>query len=125
MAATLAKPGPKTEKPWRHAIQRAVKEFIEVEVNGKPKKIRALNALARKMVKKGLAGDVSALREIGDRLDGRPAQAIDVGVQVKITAIERQIVEPRAIEGPVIDGVAVEASEAIESNGKTITSAKD
>jgi hypothetical protein len=40
---------------------------------------RVLRALARKRVEKGLEGDLAALREIGDRLDGKPAQIIERG----------------------------------------------
>ncbi|MDE5455706.1 hypothetical protein GWE18_23265 [Bradyrhizobium sp. CSA112] len=40
---------------------------------------RVLRALARKLVEKGLEGDLAALREIGDRLDGKPAQIIERG----------------------------------------------
>jgi hypothetical protein len=41
--------------------------------------IRILRALARKLVEKGLGGELAALREIGDRLDGKPAQTIERG----------------------------------------------
>jgi hypothetical protein len=40
---------------------------------------RVLRALARKLIEKGLEGDLAALREIGDRLDGRPAQIVERG----------------------------------------------
>jgi hypothetical protein len=40
---------------------------------------RVLRALARKLVETGLEGDLAALREIGDRLDGKPSQAIERG----------------------------------------------
>ena len=126
MAATHARPGPKTEKPWRHAIQKAVKELIEVEIDGKPQKIRALNAMARRLVKKGWQeGDISALKEAGDRLDGKPVQGVELGVSVKITRIEHHIVVPKATEGPIIEGQAVEVSQAIESNRKAISPAKE
>ncbi|MCA0846110.1 hypothetical protein [Salipiger thiooxidans] len=42
---------------------------------GQPKK---LDRLADCLVDAGLAGDVSALKEIGDRLDGKPKQATEV-----------------------------------------------
>ena len=113
MAATHALQGPKAEKPWRHAIQKAVKELVEVQVDGKPQKIRALNAMARRLVKRGWQdGDISALKEAGDRLDGKPVQGLELGVTVKITKIERHIVVPKAIEGPVIEGQAVEVAVA-------------
>jgi len=42
---------------------------------------RRLDLLADKLVAAGLAGDVSALREIGDRLDGKAAQPISGRVE--------------------------------------------
>lgn len=57
------------EKPWREAIHRAVKRKLAGE--GDP---RALDRLAQTLVREALAGDISALKEIGDRLDGRPGQ---------------------------------------------------
>lgn len=53
-------------KPWADAINRAL-----LAEDGKK-----LRALADKLVSVALDGDVTALREIGDRLDGKPAQAI-------------------------------------------------
>lgn len=66
-------PGPKSDKIWADAVRRAVKRRLDDE-EGKPQK---LERLADKLVGAGLAGDISALREIGDRLDGKPSQSID------------------------------------------------
>ena len=44
--------------------------------NGKPR----LRALAEKLIHSGLGGDVQAIREIADRLDGKPQQSVDVAV---------------------------------------------
>lgn len=52
--------------PWADAIRRAL-------LAGNGKKLRAL---ADKMIDKAMEGDVSALKEIGDRMDGKPVQAI-------------------------------------------------
>jgi hypothetical protein len=38
---------------------------------------RHLRAIARKLVEKALDGDLQALREVADRLDGKPTQSID------------------------------------------------
>lgn len=62
--------GKRESRPWRDAIMRAVKRRIAGK--GSP---QALEVLADKVVELGLDGDVSALKEIGDRLDGRPVQA--------------------------------------------------
>ncbi len=69
MAAPHKPVGSKHDKPWRHAIQKAVKERLEGK--GDP---HALDRLAKKLVQQGLAGDIAALKEIGDRLDGKPVQ---------------------------------------------------
>lgn len=41
---------------------------------------KKLRALADVLVDKALEGDVQAIREIGDRLEGKPSQAIDANV---------------------------------------------
>ncbi len=61
--------------------------------DGKVKKTKALRLLARKLVQCGLAGDVSALRELGDRLDGKAMQGVDLKMDVTITGIERRIID--------------------------------
>jgi hypothetical protein len=60
-----------TDKAWRDAIRRAVMRAHE-----DPKKGKKLEALADQLVDEGLKGDVPALKEIGDRLDGKVPQAI-------------------------------------------------
>jgi hypothetical protein len=39
----------------------------------------ALRRIAAKLVEKAEEGDLAAIREIADRLDGKPAQAVEVG----------------------------------------------
>jgi len=67
------------DKEWKAAVRRAVNELREVVGDGKPEKVKALTLLAGELVTKALGGDVAALKEIGDRLDGKPAQSIAVG----------------------------------------------
>ena len=40
---------------------------------------RQLRAIARKLLERALEGDLQAIREIADRLDGKPAQVIERG----------------------------------------------
>ena len=69
--------GAKSDKEWRDAIRMAV---YELRVSGdNPEKVKALRLLARALVEKALKGDIPALKEIGDRLDGRPSQAVVLG----------------------------------------------
>lgn len=67
-------PGPKSDKIWADAVRRAVMRRLE-NVEGKPQKIERL---ADNLVDLGLTGDVSAIREIGDRLDGKPKAQTEI-----------------------------------------------
>jgi len=71
LAAPNNPKGAKSDKLWRDAIQRAVKRRLNGE--GEP---QALDRLADALVTKGLEGDIPAIKEIGDRLDGKAAQSI-------------------------------------------------
>jgi len=55
-------------KPWRDALEK--------ELTGN-KNAAKLRKLARKMIEEAEEGNMQALKEIGDRLDGKPAQSIE------------------------------------------------
>jgi len=63
--------GPFADKLWRDAIRKAALE----QAKGKrgPKK---LELAARALVDAAIVGDVSAAKEMGDRLDGKVPQAV-------------------------------------------------
>jgi len=63
------------DQAWRDALRIAVKEAME---DGSTK----LRRLAEKTVELALAGDIQAIREIGDRLDGKPVQAVESSSEV-------------------------------------------
>ncbi len=100
------------DKPWRGAIRKAVCELRAAD--GDDKKVKALGLLADRLVTKGLEGDIAAIKEIGDRLDGKAVQGVGLDVAVTVTAIERTIVDPvepkLAGESPtLIDGKPMDA----------------
>lgn len=64
-------------KQWRAAIERALEARTASRVDGK----KELDAVAEKLVEAAGSGDISALRELGDRLDGKPHQSSDVSVE--------------------------------------------
>ncbi len=71
MAAIGAQPGNKNatkNRPWADAINRAL-----LADDGK-----RLRELAEKLIEKALGGDVTALKEVADRLDGKPAQQLQL-----------------------------------------------
>lgn len=53
-------------RPWAEAVHRAL-----LAEDGKK-----LRQIADKLIDKALEGDVSALKEIGDRVDGKAIQAV-------------------------------------------------
>lgn len=75
MAGKPGRAGPKSDKLWADAVHQAVKRYHEeTTADGKKKKARYLNLLADNLVKAGMKGDITALKEIGDRLDGKAVQ---------------------------------------------------
>lgn len=61
--------GRSNEKMWRDALRMALKEAM---ADGTPK----LRAVAEKTVALAIEGDMQAIKEIGDRMDGKPAQML-------------------------------------------------
>lgn len=57
---------------WRQAIERALGNRSRVD------QVEALDALAEKLLARCDEGDMAALKELGDRLDGKPAQSVTV-----------------------------------------------
>jgi len=55
-------------KPFRDALRVAIADF-----EGDPK---ALRKVAEALISKAMSGDVAAIREVADRLDGKVPQAI-------------------------------------------------
>ena len=72
MAAPLGNKNAVKNRPWAEAIRKACLQYEDDEVQRK----EALYHIALEVVKKALAGDAAAVREIGDRLDGKPSQTI-------------------------------------------------
>lgn len=60
---------------WKQAILRAL------ERRGAGDRLKALDDLAEKLLMNCDDGDISALRELGDRVEGKPPQAINLGGQ--------------------------------------------
>lgn len=71
MAAPQGNQNAAKAKVWSAAIQRALdKRGVS--------RVEALDALAEKLLARCEEGDLGALKELGDRLDGKPAQSLTV-----------------------------------------------
>ena len=67
------------EKAFRDALRRAVRKR---EKEGDNKGVQLLDVIAERTVAAAAAGESWAVREIGDRLDGKPAQSIEARLEV-------------------------------------------
>ena len=56
----------KENRLWSETIRRAVTQADS----------KKLRAIADKLIEKAAEGDIQAIKELGDRLDGKPAQTI-------------------------------------------------
>jgi hypothetical protein len=90
MAAAIGNQYAAKEKLWRAAINRALGKRSGGD------KIMALDDLAEKLLTACDQGDLAALKELGDRLDGKPAQSVAVANEgdepFRIEKIVREIV---------------------------------
>jgi hypothetical protein len=60
--------GQQRDKPFRDALR------MQITAAGEDHK--ALREIADQLINSARAGDLQAIREIGDRLDGKPAQSV-------------------------------------------------
>ena len=72
--------------------------------------------MADACVREAADGNVAAMKEYGDRVEGKPAQALLVDVAVAVVAIERRIIDPVEL---IAEAVTVQAIEhVIDSDGE-------
>ena len=80
--------GQQRDKPFRDALRMEIAEANDDR--------RRLRAIARALLDKAESGDVQAIREMGDRLDGKVAQAIigdDEEDAIRLATITRLIID--------------------------------
>ena len=65
-------------KPWRDALDKAIKQYENNTGPDPIKRGQVLSRIAKKVIENAMAGDKDAWQEIGNRLDGRPAQSVTV-----------------------------------------------
>lgn len=70
MGAPVGNQNAAKAKVWQQAIVRAL------EHRSRLRQRQALDELAGVLLDRAAEGDMAALKELGDRLDGKPAQAI-------------------------------------------------
>lgn len=83
-------------KVWTDAIKRAVEKIDQLDPEQRPR----IDLLAEALVAAGLAHEVNALQEIGNRLEGRVPQALigdnDADPINVVNKIVREVVRPKS-----------------------------
>jgi hypothetical protein len=69
-------------RPKLTKLTEALREQLAEEMPNAPERTVA-EAIARALIKEAVSGNVLAIREIGDRTEGKPKQAIDLEMNIK------------------------------------------
>lgn len=77
MGAPVGNKNATKNKPWADALNRAI-----VQSDG-----AKLRAIADRLIEKAAEGDIQAIKELGDRLDGKAIQTTDMNVRGSLTAV--------------------------------------
>lgn len=80
--------GARTDLPWHDALRL---ELARAQKKGREP---SLHLVARACIEKAMAGDMNAIKEIGDRLDGKPHQSQTVETTVTQFVIEAKAERP-------------------------------
>ena len=84
--------GRKPDKLMRDALILALMREAEDDAGAV---VQKLHVIAGKLVEKAMAGDIQAIKEVCDRVDGRPTQPPgEEEAPVAVSRIERVIVRP-------------------------------
>ena len=82
MAAPVGNQNAAKAKQWSAAIERALERMADPSIKpdepvARTPKMKALDQLADTFVQKVSAGELSFFREFGDRMEGKPTQALE------------------------------------------------
>jgi hypothetical protein len=92
MAAPIGNQFAKRAKIWEQAIKRAIARRANGVID------HGLDELADKLIALVAEGDLPALKELGDRLDGKPAQSVALDGDGQGGAIKFDVVAFRAVD---------------------------
>ncbi len=77
MAAPIGNKNAAKPRVWTDAIRRVLTR-LDSEA---PQRDAKIDQLALVLINKAMEGDMQAIKEVGDRLEGKPAQAIEATVE--------------------------------------------
>src|SRR4051794_21501702 len=104
------------DKPFRKALR------IEIAAAGEDHK--ALRLVARALISKAQEGDVQAIKEVADRLDGKPVRAIEHGNPGEFDDMSDADLYREAIEAAKRLGLPAPTVAVRQMNGSEMQPAK-
>lgn len=93
-------------KEWFDALRYALANYEDDDV----KRGQALKKIGKTLIAKALEGDMQAIKEIGDRIDGKAVQVIDATIE-EVTSVEQLTDEQ------LINIAAASSARATKSKG--------
>ncbi len=107
--------GNPTGRPKLTKLTEALREQL-AEINPDAPEETIAEQIARALISEAKTGNVQAIREIGDRTEGKPMQKVDLDVQVKDWRTEAQ--KYGVTEQDVINEAKLLIESAIDSSGE-------
>ena len=89
---------------WTRALQR---QLVRKDASG----VRALDRLAAKCIQMGLDGNMAAIQECSNRLEGKPIQPLAGQQAITVTVRQLDVLRP-AIEGQLVHDVLQHSTQA-------------
>ena len=74
---------------WKAALRRALHD-VDPNAPKEEKHVKNIDRVALAVVRAAIAGDMQAAREIGDRMDGKPKQAIETSGELDLRVTQGQ-----------------------------------
>lgn len=82
---------PKGALSWSSMLRKTAEEDYGVKDDGT--KVSKMEAIAKKMLELAIAGDVQAIKEFGDRLDGKAKQQIEGDLKLTLSSLRDKYVK--------------------------------
>lgn len=79
---------PPKEKSFANMLTIELRQAIGIGEDGQP--VTKLRKIAEILVSKAMEGDMVAIKEVADRTDGKPMQAIEASVDIETTSKEQR-----------------------------------
>lgn len=92
----MAAPEGNTNRATQYRIKRTLEAVLERRTAARADGIDALEKACEAMLDKAEGGDVSAFKEIADRLDGKPSQSLELAGDPDkplITKVVREVID--------------------------------